>query len=136
MKLFAALLAAGVALVAGPIGQASWSLPAAGQSAARAHVMPAGQVPSATVSGSNVTVTWAASVFAGGEPVGGYVVKRYNGVTGTPATTLAGCAGVVAALTCTENGVPAGTWRYSVTPAAGTWRGSESAQSTLVTVVA
>ena len=41
----------------------------------------------------------------------------------------------VAALTCTETGVPTGTWKYTITPAAGAWRGTESGQSALVVVL-
>ncbi len=135
MKPVVTIIVAVAALAAVAASHASWSTGGSGQSAAKAHLMPAGQTPAGTASGSNVTVTWPASTFTGGGAVSGYVVRRYNSVTGAEAATLAGCAGTVNALTCTENGVPTGTWRYSVTPAAGTWRGAESALSAVVTVV-
>ena len=63
------------------------------------------------------------------------VVKRYNG-SGVAQTVGASCSGTIAATNCTESGVAAGTWRYSVTPANGNWRGTESAQSAAATVSA
>jgi hypothetical protein len=97
--------------------------------------MPAGNVPSGTVAGNNVTLTWTASTFAGGGAVPGYVIRRFNSVTQVEAAVLADCVGTVAATTCTENGVPVGSWVYTVTPAAGTWRGAQSGQSAVVTVL-
>jgi hypothetical protein len=40
----------------------------------------------------------------------------------------------VSGTSCVESGVPTGTWKYSVTPAAGTWRGVEGPQSDPVVV--
>ena len=48
---------------------------------------------------------------------------------------LSNCSGTVSGLSCTENSVPAGTWRYTVTPKHSNWLGTESAKSTAVTVV-
>jgi hypothetical protein len=42
---------------------------------------------------------------------------------------------LVGATTCTENGVPTGTWKYTLTPAAGAWRGIEGAMSATITVL-
>jgi hypothetical protein len=133
VRLRAVAAAVVAAAVTGPAAWASWSLPGTGQSAARAYAMPAGETPSATATGSSVTVTWPASTFSSGPAVPGYVVRRFDTV-GTPRATLANCAGVVTGVSCTENGVPLGTWRYAVTPAAGQWRGAESSQSAAVIV--
>jgi hypothetical protein len=117
------------------VAQASWSADGSGTAATAAKTMPAGNVPSGSVAGNSVTLTWTASTFAGGGAVPSYVVRRFNNVTSAEATVLANCAGLVSATTCTENGVAIGTWRYTVTPAAGVWRGTQSAQSTAVTVL-
>jgi hypothetical protein len=80
-----------------------------------------------------VTISWAASSFAGGGVVPAYIVRRYNAATGLSQPTSNSCSGLVTALTCTDN-APAGTWRYTITAAAGGWRGIESAQSLAVIV--
>ncbi|MDX6373086.1 MAG: hypothetical protein QOD98_2074, partial [Nocardioidaceae bacterium] len=77
---------------------------------------------------------WAESTLASGAAVTGYLVQRYDQATLTAQTVLASCDGRISATTCTENGVPAGQWRYSVTPVIGTsWRGAESPLSSPVT---
>jgi hypothetical protein len=63
------------------------------------------------------------------------VIKRYD-TSNNLQTIGSACAGTVAALTCTENAVPAGSWTYTVTPAQGSWRGTESAKSATATVTA
>ena len=40
-----------------------------------------------------------------------------------------GCNGVVAATTCTEQSVPAGTWVYTETPVQLNWTGGASPDS-------
>jgi hypothetical protein len=124
-----------VALTLCGAAQASWSADSPGAGASAAKTMPAGNVPSGTVAGNAVTLTWTASTFAGGGAVPGYVIRRFNSVTQAESTVLANCAGTVSATTCTENGVPVGNWVYTVTPAAGTWRGAQSGQSAVVTVL-
>jgi hypothetical protein len=124
-----------LALVLCGVAQASWSAGASGAAATAARTMPAGNVPSGTVADNSVTLTWTASTFAGGGAVPGYVVRRFNSVTQVEATVLSACDGVVSATTCTENTVPTGTWVYTVTPAAGVWRGAQSGQSAVVTVL-
>jgi hypothetical protein len=81
-----------------------------------------------------VTVTWAASSYTNGGTPGGYVIKRYDATTGVVQAIGANCAGTISALTCTESGVPFGSWKYAVTPATASWRGAESAKSATVTV--
>jgi hypothetical protein len=99
---------------------------------AGAQALTTGVTPTATVSGRNVTISWTDP--GGSVPVTGYTVKRYN-TTGTVQTLKTACTGTITGLSCTENAVPAGSWRYSVTPIVGTnWKGTESAQSTAVTV--
>jgi hypothetical protein len=88
--------------------------------------MPGGNTPTGSVSGNSVTLTWTASSFAEEAAVPSYVIRRYDGITSTEATVAGGCAGTVTATSCTENGVPIGSWRYTVTPGAGAWRDAES----------
>lgn len=127
------MIAAGVLAFAAPAAGA-WSAGSVGSGAAAARTMPAGNTPGGAASMGSVTVTWTASTFAGGPPVPGYVVRRFNSLTQAEATVLAACAGTVSETSCTESGVPIGSWRYTVTPAAGTWRGAQSAQSAAVVV--
>jgi hypothetical protein len=96
--------------------------------------MPTGGTPAAAVSNRSVTVSWAQRTI-GGSPVAGYVVRRYNG-SGTVQTIGASCAGTIAALTCTETGVPAGSWRYTVQPRHNNWAGPESSMTSAVAVAA
>ena len=129
------LIIVAVAAVGFPGGAAaSWRPTGSGPATARAKTLGSGNVPGASVSGHKVTVTWAASSYANGGAAGGYVIKRYNATTGVVQTIGANCAAIVPAQTCTENGVPFGSWKYSVTPATANWRGPESAQSATVTV--
>jgi hypothetical protein len=129
------LLAIAVALAHGGIAAASWHPTGSGHGFSRADAMAAGNTPSAGLahppSGRDVTVSWTAS--GGSVPVDGYLVKRYSS-GGVQQTIGAACSGTIAATSCTESSVPAGSWRYSVTPVHQTWRGAESAQSSAVTV--
>jgi hypothetical protein len=121
-----------------PVGSASaaWQSAADGVGASAAKTMPAGNAPNPpTAAGRNVTVTWSASPFAGGGTVPAYVVRRFNAVTSAESTVLATCSGLIASTTCTENNVPTGSWKYTVTPAAGNWRGTQSVQSASVLVL-
>lgn len=108
------------------------SLPGGGGGATAASVNQ-GTVPTAVVVGHSVTLNWDATTLTTGTPVSGYLVKRYAGTS--EQTVLAGCAGTITGLNCTETGVPAGTWTYSVTALfAANWAGAESDRSTAVTV--
>jgi hypothetical protein len=112
---------------------AAWNASGSGTGVMRARSMPSGNTPAVSVSGRNVSVTWTASAFPDGNAVNAYMIKRYDG-SGAVQVTKPGCAGMVAALSCTESAVPSGTWRYSVTPVHGNWVGSESSFSTATTV--
>jgi hypothetical protein len=97
--------------------------------------MPAGNQPVATLAapgGTTVDVTWPAS--SGGTPLAGYEVRSYEASTGTPRAVGASCAGIVAGVSCSESGVPNGTWRYSVIPRQQAWAGAESSLSDPVIV--
>ena len=111
---------------------ASWGGAGSGSGAAKALQLPSATAPSATASVHSVTVTWTATTI-GSQNVSGYTVKRYN-AAGTAQTVGAGCSGTISGLTCTETSVPSGTWRYTVTPLQGGWTGTESPQSSSVTV--
>ena len=110
---------------------ASWHPGGGGRGYTKAQSLPGGSTPTTSVSGRNVTVNWTAS--SGGAPVSGYVVKRYN-TGGTQQTINANCSGTIATTSCTEKKVPAGSWKYSVTPVSANWTGAESARSATATV--
>src|SRR3954464_6597695 len=132
-----AALVGGIALLGAALcpsaSEASWSASGSGSGSAKAKSMPAGNTPTASVSGRNVTVSWTASSFSGGGAVSGYVVKRYN-TSNQLQTILSACSGTISALTCTENAVPAGSWRYTVTAKHSNWTGTESAMSSTAVV--
>lgn len=126
------IAAIAVVLLVPAVALAAWTAAGGnGRGYSKARSVAAGNTPTASVSNRNVTVSWAAS--AGNVPVTGYIVKRYS-AGGVEQTIGANCSGTVAGTSCTENSVPPGSWRYSVTPARQNWRGAESAQSTAVTV--
>ena len=94
-----------------------------------------GATPSVSATGAAVTVTWTATTLASGGAVGGYEIKRYN-LASAVQTILSACTGTITALTCVESSVPAGDWKYTVTPRIGTnWLGTESSKSSTVTVI-
>jgi hypothetical protein len=97
---------------------------------AAADALQAGSAPTGSATNQNVTVTWTAGSTMGGRAATGYSVHRYasaSGGTAVPAT--GGCGGTIVALTCTEAGVPAGLWYYTVTPSLSLWVGVESART-------
>jgi hypothetical protein len=129
-----AVIIAGVTLLswAGPGANAFWASVANGGSAsAAADAVAAGATPSAAVSAGNVTLAWKAAATLAGRPASGYTVARYASASGGTKIAAAGtCTGTVTAgLGCTDQGVPTGTWYYTVTPVLAQWQGSESVRS-------
>jgi hypothetical protein len=118
-----------------PTAGAAWSQHGLGNGASQAKTLSSGNVPTISVAVKKVTVTWTASTFTTGGNVPGYIVRRYNATTGTLQTIGANCSHVIATTTCTENNTPTGLWQYSVTPAAGNWRGGESGRSATAAVI-
>jgi hypothetical protein len=135
MKVILAALAlwAGAAAHLTEPASAHWPSGTNGAAAAKATAMPTGAQPTASVSNRSVTVSWSQSTIAGGPAVGGYVVKRYS--TGGALQSIgSGCSGTISALSCTEDSVPSGSWRYAVVPKHQNWLGVEGVQSATVTV--
>src|SRR3989441_10434596 len=118
----------------GLVAWAAWSSQGNGPGAGKSLSRPGGNTPTASVSGTAVTVGWAESDFANGTAVPGYRIQRYEQGGTTAITPGAACSGTITALTCTENAVAAGTWQYTVTPVHGNWIGAESQKSQPVTV--
>lgn len=116
-KLLAVVLAVILTVVAA-IAWGFWTAGAAagGNGGATATSVNQGATPTASVTGTVVTVSWAARTLANGTAVSGYLVKRYNAATSVEQTILSACTGTIAALTCNETGVPIGSWKYTVTP--------------------
>jgi hypothetical protein len=131
-------LTTALAMAAATPAAASWGVhggPSRGSALAR--TLPAGSTPTASAAGTSISVSWAANVVAPGTPVAGYRLARYDASTGTSQPLIGTCAAVVSATTCSEPGVSAGGWRYTVRPVHGTaWTGVEGAQSAVVTVAA
>lgn len=107
-----------------------------GTGAAAAASVDQASAPAVSLEGnSNVLVDWSPSTMSDGSGVDRYLVKRYDADTDAPQTILSSCAVTIPATSCTEASVPAGDWRYSVTPTVGdNWRGAESARSAAIAV--
>lgn len=118
------------------VAYASWPSSGSGPAATGAVTVGAGNPATTAGSGRDVTLTWPASSFSNGVTVPTYLVTRYDS-TGTVVASMGSgtCASTVTGTSCTETAVPSGSWRYSVTPAVGSWRGTESTMSP-VTVAA
>jgi hypothetical protein len=123
-------------VVAGPgVAQAAWigSSPTV-TGFAMADSIPQGNTPSGVVNGRDVAVSWAVTRFpSNNAPVAGYTVQRFD-TSNVSQTVLASCTGTIGVLTCTEFGVPPGTWKYAVTPQQALWTGPQSVKSTNITV--
>ena len=123
-------------VVAGPgVAQAAWIGAApTGTGYATADSIPQGNTPSGSVNGRDVTVSWTVTRFpSNNAPVAGYTVQRFD-TSNVAQTVLASCTGTIALLTCTEFGVPPGTWKYAVTPKQSLWTGAQSVKSANVSV--
>src|SRR5439155_18832146 len=93
--------AAAAAVLGGAIvAYAFFTSTASGSSSASASTVGAGQQPTASASGSSVTVSWGQATLAEGTPVVAYSVKRYD-ANGVAQTINASCSASFAALTCT-----------------------------------
>lgn len=138
LGLTGALGALGVALavVAPSSADAFWTSTTntSSSGAASTTTVEQGATPTATVQNQNsVVVAWAATGMTNGVAATGYTVTRFDS-SNAAQTVLAGCSGVITALTCTETGVPDGAWTYRVTPQYRNWRGEPSeASSTALT---
>lgn len=138
----AALCVLAMAALAAPAG-AYWSTDGKGSGAGSVVTMPAGQQPSTSADGQNVSVTWTQSTLLGpaiGSYIGGgYTVARYAAGGSTPTTPNASCTSMITGagttLTCVEAGTPYGSWRYAITPVLGSFSGEEGPKSAPVDVV-
>ena len=128
VKFLAVAMAALVTLSAG-VAYAAWIASGTGMSSARAVTAGAGNAPTSAVSGRTVSLSWSASTYSNGVAVTTYLVKRYNSAgTIEQAIATGTCAALVTGTACSQTAAPSGSWRYTVTPAVGSWRGAESAQ--------
>ena len=133
LALITAAASTGILAHSSPV-LAAWSASISAQGESVALTMPAGNRPTPRASGNNITVVWSASLFPSGTQVEGYTVQRYqSGVPGSVPVN-AGCSGLITTTSCVENGVPSGTWTYTIIPIQGGWHGAESAQSNAVQV--
>jgi hypothetical protein len=129
-RLALALAVAAVAVGFTGGAAAGWGLLGSGGGKAKAKTLNAGNVPTlANGNGHNVNVSWAASTYANGGSPQGYLIKRYTSAGVFSANACGGT--VVTTLTCTDS-ASKGTWKYTVTPATGNWRGAESALSAAI----
>lgn len=123
----------GILLIPG-LALAAWTAAGSGDAFGRAFAMPTGSTPAVSVTGRNVSLSWSGSAFPNGDPVAGYVVRRYPSGGGSSQTVLADCAGTLTTTSCVEHAVPAGTWVYTITPVHASWTGAEGSASAVVTI--
>jgi hypothetical protein len=104
-----------------------------GNAVGSATVMNQGPTPTAARDLTSAVVTWGVAIADNGTAANGYIVRRYDAGTSVEQTIRAGCNGVIAATTCSETGMPDGTWKYTITPVMGdNWRGQEGPRSGVV----
>jgi hypothetical protein len=137
----ALLVLAGALTVAGTLAGSAFSfltVSATGGSAGGSVAGSVGRVtglafgPGAVTPTANpiVPVTWNAAALGNGGAVTGYVVHRY-GAGNVPQSVGAGCSGVLTGTSCSESGVPDGTWTYGVQAKFDNWFGAESTRLTV-----
>lgn len=127
---------AALALVALPAGPAvaKWFAASTSSTTATADTLGAGLQPTTVAAGRTVTVSWAASTLTTtGVAATSYAVTRLDA---NDAATAVTCSAPTALLSCVEHAVPAGAWRYKVTPAFQAWTGDAGPASSTVTVAA
>lgn len=134
MRRAAAAVAVALACALPAVAVAAWAPGGAGDAYARAQELAGVAAPGVAVSGRNVAVTWGPA--PGGPPASGYRVRRHPAAGGAGEPAGGGCAGTVAATSCTEQAVPPGEWRYTVTPVRHDWHGAESPPSAVASVAA
>ena len=116
---------------------AYWSASGSGNASATATTLGAGNQPTATVSGRDVTLSWGAFTNATS-----YTVARSNVAPQNLSTTLIGsCATPPTGTSCAdtslpENGTSATNWTYTDTPNVHNWLGVTSSPSSTVIVPA
>ncbi|MFZ0161203.1 MAG: fibronectin type III domain-containing protein, partial [Kineosporiaceae bacterium] len=121
-------------LAVGAIAWGYWSQTGVGAgTAAMATLAPPSGVTALTPVGNSVTVQWAAALAPNAGPVTGYYVRRYAG--GVPSGVCASSPSsllAAAATTCSDTGVPDGTYTYTVTAAFRTWEAESAATGAVV----
>jgi len=139
-KLAAGLTVAAACVLAGfGIAAAYWIITDSSNfAAATGDSLAAGATPSVSVTPSNgntVTIAFAKVAMSDGSRVSSYTVRRYPAAGGAATVASVSCSDAATTRTCTEAGVPDGTWKYTDAPALGLhWSGAESALSGVIAV--
>jgi large repetitive protein len=137
----AALVALAIVLGGATAAWAFWTATdSAHAGQATADALPAGQTPTASLSSpggvTTASVTFNRLPTTAGRTVSAFLIKRYSSASGgtAAATVICSPVGSGSPVSCTESGVPAGTWYYSDTPtvAGSVWVGTESSRSNAV----
>jgi hypothetical protein len=139
----AIVLGVGALVLAGLCSTAVAAWPAAGSGDGRASsdATPTAQpaAPTTSVSGSTVTLTFAAvRTVSGLNPATSYTISRYpTAVATTPSATVSCTPATLTAPSCTDSPGAGTTTFYTYTPKWGAnWNGVESSKSTGTTVAA
>ena len=128
-------LAIALVLALATAAYAYWSATGNTNISGAAGSVGAGQKPTFSVSGRDVTLSWGAATNASS-----YTVARTNVSPGSLSTTLNGsCAGTVSGTSCTDTALPldgtnATTWTYTDRGKLASWTGAASPASDTVTI--
>jgi len=133
MKRSIVVAIAGVGLAAVNIvtAFAAWHAGASGSGRSGAETVKAQAQPTFTVAGRDVTVNWTQDTLSDG------ATKTASSVTRTASPASGNCVSgspfAAGTTTCSDSGLPSGTWSYTVTPVfAGTWHGTAGTASVVV----
>jgi hypothetical protein len=121
--------------VPGEAAEAAWhSVSVDSTVAATAREMPVVGQPAVSVSGRDVTVTWAAAEIGPGVPVDAYEVTRFDEGTDEAAQVGSGCTASMKTVSCVERSVRGGSWEYAVRTRQADWVGPAGPRSAPVDV--
>jgi hypothetical protein len=115
---------------------ALWTVEGRTTAKSSASQVPASAAPRAKAVGVSVTVSFPEGAKKSDIAIRGFRVARYDG-SNLRVDAGSGCADVVEQVSCVEQNVPPGKWRYTVRPVVGnSWTGPESQLGNTVVIAA
>lgn len=116
-----AILAAAAPLCLAGLAMAYWAHSGTGSlSLTAATLVPPASVAVPAYSQGTVPVSWSAATPPAGQAISGYYVTRTNGSSAIPACGTSSSS-LTAARSCSDTGVPVGSWTYQVVAVFRSW---------------